>query len=240
MSGIIKYAFNKLAKRPETIVLNPQPLDPNQQSPNPTPMQSNHLTQGMAPTLAGMVKVFDTAPEAKGIFESHFGIDLQALAGLSPHELGSMTDMILQAKEFMQHLPTIEQHIADYIKAVTDYNTFIARSVKAGFSGIKEIDKSRLDIFLEMAGYKAHTEKLGRKSDNTIQQIERDRDNFISLSDFTLQTALEIKATALAKSKEQVEQRPVVAAEQAQQREIVNQRKQQIKDLITYGTRGKQ
>ena len=240
MSGIIKYAFNKLAKKPQTIVLNPQPLEPNQQSPNPTPTQSNHLTQGMAPSLAGMVKVFDTAPEAKGIFESHFGIDLQALAGLSPHELGSMTDMILQAKEFMQHLPTIEQHIADYIKAVTDYNTFIARSVKAGFSGIKEIDKSRLDIFLEMAGYKAHQEKLGRKSDNAVQQIEVDRDNFISLSDFTLQTALQIKATALAKSKEQVEQRPVVAAELAQQREIVNQRKQQIKDLIQYGTRGKQ
>lgn len=222
-------------------MLNPQPVQQQQPRQTPSsPVSSDHFTQGMAPSLAGLVKVFDTAPVAKGIFESHFGIDLQALAGLSPQELGKMTDMILQAKEFMSHLPTIEQHISDYIKSVTDYNTFIARTTKAGFTGIKEIDKSRLDIFLEMAGYKAHTEKLGRKSDNAVKQIEVDRDNFISLSDFTLQTALQIKATALAKSKEQVEQRPVVAAELAQQREIVNQRKQQIKDLIQYGTRGKQ
>jgi hypothetical protein len=239
MSAIVKYLFGKLAKKPQAIVLNPQPIH-SQSTQIQQPEQSNHLTGGMAPSLSTLVKVFDTAPEAKGIFENHFGIDLQALAGMSPQELGKMTDMILQAKEFMQHLPTIEQHINDYIKAVTDYNTFIARSVKAGFTGIKEIDKSRLDVFLEMAGYKAHTEKLGRKSDNAVKQIEADKDNFISLSDFTLQTALQIKATALAKAKEQVEQRPVVAAEQAEQREIVNRRKQEIKNLITYGTRGKQ
>jgi hypothetical protein len=238
MSAIVKYVFGKLTKKPQATLLNSQPIN-SQSSQIQQPEQSNHLTQGMAPSLSALVKVFDTAPEAKGIFESHFGIDLQALAGMSPQELGKMTDMILQAKEFMQHLPTIEQHITDYVKAVTDYNTFIARSTKAGFAGIKEIDKSRLDIFLEMAGYKAHTEKLGRKSDNAVKQIEADRDNYINLSDFTLQTALQIKATALAKAKEQVEQRPIVTAELAQQREIVNQRKQQVKDLITYGTRGR-
>jgi hypothetical protein len=230
MSAIVKYLSGAIAKKP--VVLKPQP----RQMPKPS---DNHLRQGIAPSLPGLVKVFDTAPEARGMFQEHFGIDLQALAGMSPEELGSMTDMILQAKEFMSYLPIIEQHVLDYVKAVVDYNGFVARVTKAGFAGIKEIDKGRLDIFLEMAGYKAHQEKLGRKADNKIVEIETDRDNYISLSDFTLETALKVKAAASAKAQQQVAERPVIALEQARIREIASQRTRQIKELIQYGSRGR-
>ncbi|MHC5829246.1 MAG: hypothetical protein ACYT04_78370, partial [Nostoc sp.] len=93
------------------------------------------MSQGLAPTLPGLVRVFDNAPEAAGLFQSHFGIDLQSLAGMSPEQLGQQTDMILQAKQFAEYLPLIEQNIKDYVKAVTDYNTFIARCVKDGARG---------------------------------------------------------------------------------------------------------
>jgi len=206
---------------------------------NATPIKSHHLSQGIAPNLPGLVRVFDNAPEAAGLFTSHFGIDLQSLAGMSPEELAAQTDMILQAKQFAEYLPLIEQHINDYIKAVTDYNTFIARAVKSGAKGIKEIDKAKLDVMLEWMGYKAHQEQLGRKSDNELIKLNAETENVIRLSDFSVDMALKIKATALNKSMEDAAQRPVLAAELAEQRSLVNQRKTHIKELIQYGTRGK-
>ncbi|WP_375494115.1 hypothetical protein [uncultured Nostoc sp.] len=208
--------------------------DPDPINVNPTPVQ-----QGLAPTLPGLVRVFDNAPEASGLFTSHFGIDLQSLAGMSPEELGAQTDIILQAKQFAEYIPIIEQHINDYIKAVTDYNTFVARSIKAGCKGIKEIDKAKLDVLLEWMGYKAHQEQLGRKTDNELIKLKTETDNYIALSDFNLDMALKIKAAALNKSIEEAQQRPILAAEQAAERNIINQRKTHIKELIQYGTRGK-
>jgi hypothetical protein len=206
---------------------------------NAKPVQSDHLSQGIAPNLPGLVRVFDNAPEAAGLFTSHFGIDLQSLAGMSPEQLGQQTDMILQAKQFAEYLPLIEQHINDYIKAVVDYNTFIARSIKAGAKGIKEIDKSKLDVMLEWFGYKAHQEQLGRKGDNELIKLKTETENVISLSDFNLDMALKMKAASLSKSMEDAAQRPILAAEQAEQRSLINQRKTHIKELIQYGTRGK-
>lgn len=211
--------------------------DPDTIDVNAVSVKSN--VQGIAPNLPGLVKVFENAPEAEGLFSSYFGINLSNLAGMSPEELAAQTDIILQAKQFAEYIPIIEQHINDYIKAVTDYNTFIARSIKAGCKGIKEIDKAKLDVLLEWMGYKAHTEQLGKKSDNEKTKIETDTANYISLSDFTLSMALEMKATALSKSMEQASYRPILAAEQAQQRQIVSDRKTHIKELIQYGTRGK-
>jgi hypothetical protein len=203
------------------------------------PVQSDHLSQGIAPNLPGLVRVFDNAPEAAGLFTSHFGIDLQSLAGMSPEELGAQTDIILQAKQFAEYIPIIEQHINDYIKAVTDYNTFIARSIKAGCKGIKEIDKAKLDVLLEWMGYKSHQEQIGRKTDNELIKLKAETDNYIMLSDFNLDMALRIKAAALNNSIMQAEQRPLFAVEQAQQRQLVSDRKQRVKELIQYGTRGK-
>jgi len=158
---------------------------------------------------------------------------------MSPEQLAQQTDMILQAKQFAEYLPLIEQHINDYIKAVTDYNTFIARAVKSGAKGIKEIDKAKLDVMLEWMGYKAHQEQLGRKSDNELIKLNAETENVIRLSDFSVDMALKIKATALNKSMEDAAQRPVLAAELAEARSLVNQRKTHIKELIQYGTRGK-
>ncbi|MEH1789677.1 MAG: hypothetical protein V7L23_30005 [Nostoc sp.] len=213
--------------------------EPNTVNINATPISSDHLSQALAPTLPSLVRVFDNAPEAAGLFQSHFGIDLQSLAGMSPEQLAQQTDMILQAKQFAEYLPIIEQHIADYIKAVTDYNTFIARSIKAGAKGIKEIDKAKLDVMLEWFGYKAHQEQLGRKQDNKLIELKTETENVISLSDFNLDMALKIKAASLTKSMQEALQRPILAAELAQQRSLVNQRKSHVKELIQYGTRGK-
>ncbi|WDD36054.1 hypothetical protein PQG02_32150 (plasmid) [Nostoc sp. UHCC 0926] len=211
--------------------------DPDAIDVNAVSVKSND--QGIAPNLPGLVKVFENAPEAEGLFSSYFGINLSNLAGMSPEELGAQTDMILQAKQFAEYIPIIEQHINDYIKAVTDYNTFIARSIKAGCKGIKEIDKAKLDVLLEWMGYKAHTEQLGRKSDNEKTKIENETENYIRLSDFNLDMALKMRATAVSNSIAIAEQRPLLAAEQAQQRQLVSDRKQRVKELIQYGTRGK-
>jgi hypothetical protein len=197
--------------------------------------------EGISPSLPGLVKVFENAPEAEGLFASHFGINLSQLAGMTPEELGKQTDIILQAKQFAEYLPIIEDHIKDYVQAVTDYNVFIANCIKAGAKGIKEIDKAKVDVMLEWFGYKAHQEQLGRKADNEKIKIKQETDNYITLSDFNLDMALKIKAAALQKSMDDAQQRPLLQAEQAKQKEIVKERKQAVKNLIQYGTadRGK-
>jgi hypothetical protein len=194
---------------------------------------------GIAPGLVPLVRVFDNAPEAEGLFASHFGINLSSLAGMSPEQLGQQTDMILQAKEFASYIPIIEPLINDYIKAVVDYNTFISRAIKAGAKGIKEIDKSKLDVMLEWFGYKQHQEQIGRKADNEKAKLEADTQNYIALSDFNLDMALKMKATSLQAQMEAAAQRPELAAQLAEERKIVNERKQQVKQLIQYGTGGK-
>lgn len=203
------------------------------------PVQSSHLSNALAPTLPGLVRVFDNAPEAEGLFASHFGINLSSLAGMTPEELGAQTDLILQAKQFAEYIPILEPLINDYIKAVVDYNTFIARAIKAGAKGIKEIDKSKLDVMLEWFGYKQHQEQLGRKGDNAKIQMQEDTKNFIALSDFNLDVALKMKAIALNQQIETAAQRPEIAARLADERRVVNERKQQVKQLIQLGTRGK-
>lgn len=213
--------------------------DPQTVNVHASPIKSEHLSQALAPTLPGLVRVFDNAPEAAGLFESHFGINLQSLAGMSPEQLGQQTDMILQAKQFAEYLPLIEQNIKDYVKAVTDYNTFIARCVKDGAKGIKEIDKAKLDVMLEWFGYKAHQEQLGRKQDNKLIELKTETENVISLSDFTTDMALKMKAAALNNQIHLEQQRPELAARQGEIRLATNQRKQEIKRLIQYGTRGK-
>jgi hypothetical protein len=194
---------------------------------------------GLAPGLVPLVRVFDNAPEAQGLFQSHYGINLSSLAGMSPEQLAQQTDMILQAKQFAEYIPILEPLINDYIKAVVDYNTFISRAMKVGAKGIKEIDKAKLDVMLEWFGYKQHQEQLGRKGDNAKIQMQAETDNFIALSDFNLNVALKMKAAALQNSMEAAAQRPELVAEQAEQRRLINERKTHIKGLIQYGSRGK-
>lgn len=202
---------------------------------NAEPVNEN----GLAPGLVPLVRVFDNAPEAEGLFASHFGINLSSIAGMSPEQLAQQTDMILQAKQFQEYLPVIEQHIKDYVRAVVDYNTFIARCIKEGAKGIKEIDKAKLDVMLEWFGYKQHQEQLGRKGDNAKIQMQAETQNYILLSDFNLDVALKMKAAALQNSMEQAAQRPELAAELAADRKVVNERKTHIKQLIQHGSRGK-
>lgn len=194
---------------------------------------------GLAPGLVPLVRVFDNAPEAEGLFASHYGINLSSLAGMSPEQLAEQTDMILQAKQFAEYLPIIEQNIKDYVKAVVNYNTFIARCVKDGAKGIKEIDKAKLDVMLEWFGYKQHQEQLGRKGDNEKLKLQEETKNYIALSDFSLEAALKMKATALQNSMDAIAQRPELQAQQTEERRVVNERKQEVKRLIQFGTMGK-
>lgn len=210
-------------------------------NPEPQPQTIDAVaveSNGLAPSLPGLVRVFDNAPEAEGLFASHYGINLSQLAGMSPEQLAEQTDIILQAKQFAEYLPLIEQNIKDYVKAVTDYNTFIARCIKDGAKGIKEIDKAKLDVMLEWFGYKQHQEQLGRKGDNAKIQMQEETKNSIALSDFNLDTALKMKAAALQAQMETAAQRPELQAQQAEERRLVNERKQHVKQLIQFGTRG--
>jgi hypothetical protein len=232
VANLIKYVGAALAPKPKAIVLQPKVEKHSQ------PNQTEYLKNGIAPSLA-ITKVFDTAPEMRGLFENYFGFDPANFAMMTPEMLGQFTDMVNQAKFFDEMLPTIEQHIKDYITAKVNHDKFLANCIKSGAAGMKSIDEATLQVFLEHKGYHLNREKLGRKADNETIKMEAERDNTFLKEDFTLQTALQIKGAGLAKSLEQVEQRPIFAAEQAQQRQIVSDRKQRVKELIRYGTRGK-
>jgi len=212
-------------------------LQPNQET-HSQPNQTEYLKNGIAPSLA-ITKVFDTAPEMRGLFENYFGFDPANFAMMTPEMLGQFTDMVNQAKFFDEMLPTIEQHIKDYITAKVNHDKFLANCIKSGAAGMKSIDEATLQVFLEHKGYHLNREKLGRKADNETIKMEAERDNAILQGDFSLQTSLQVAALKLSKSLEQIEQRPEIASLQAQERQLVQGRKQHIKNLIIYGTAGK-
>jgi len=234
--NLIKYVKTALVRKPKVTVLQPKAVEVKTHHSQPN--QTEYLKNGIAPSLS-ITKVFDSAPEMRGLFENYYGFDPANFAMMTPEMLGQFTDVVNQAKFFDEMLPTIEQHIKDYITAKVNHDKFVANCIKSGAAGMKSIDEATLQVFLEHKGYRLNHEKLGRKADNETIRMEADRDNFFQQADFTLQTALQIKAAGLSKSLENIEQRPILAAEQAQQRQITSDRKQQVKNLIQYGTRGK-
>jgi hypothetical protein len=205
---------------------------------NATPIKSDHLSQALAPHLA-LTKVFDNAPEMRGLFQDYYGFDIGNFAMMSPEQLGEFADMVNQAKMFDEMLPIIEQHVKDYITAKVNHDKFIANCIKSGASGMKSIDESTLQVLLEHKGYQLNRERLGRKGDNKIIEMEASRDDAIHLDDYTLEAALKVAALKLNNSTMQIDQRPGIAAQQAEQRKLVSDRKLEVKNLIQFGARGK-
>lgn len=97
------------------ITLSPQR---SRQEPKAIPIDAkpvnNHLNSAIAPSLVP-TKVFDTAPEMRGLFENYFGFDIGNIANMSPQQIGELVDMINQARQFDEMLPIIKKHIQDYI-----------------------------------------------------------------------------------------------------------------------------
>ena len=202
------------------------------------PVQSDHLSQALAPHLA-ITKVFDNAPEMRGLFQDYYGFDVGNFAMMSPEQLGEFADMVNQAKMFDEMLPIIEQHVKDYISAKVNHDKFIANCIKSGASGMKSIDESTLQVLLEHKGYQLNRERLGRKADNETIKMEAERDTAISLLDYNLDTALKVAALKFDASIAQAEQRPILAAEQAQAKKLISDRKVELRNLIQNGTRGR-
>lgn len=236
MANLIKYVKTALVRKQKVTGLQPKAVEAKTHHSQPN--QTEYLKSGIAPNLA-ITKVFDSAPEMRGLFENYFGFDPANFAMMTPEMLGQFTDMVNQAKFFDEMLPTIEQHIKDYITAKVNHDKFLANCIKSGAAGMKSIDEATLQVFLEHKGYHLNREKLGRKADNETIKMETERDNAILQGDFSLQTSLQVAALKLSKSLEQIEQRPEIASLQAQERQLVTQRKQHVKNLIIYGTAGK-
>ncbi|MHC5897193.1 hypothetical protein [Nostoc sp.] len=158
----------------------------------------------IAPSVAGLIKSFDSAPEMQGLLNSYFGIGdfLAELPGMTPNQVAQMADQLDQLNILLDNLPAIEQNLRSYIEGVVKYHEFVNRCVKEGVSGIKKVDQSVLDIFIAHKGYLGDQKKLAADSSTSVAQIDNEVDNYVSLQEHKLQEALKRAAKKLKAEKE--------------------------------------
>jgi hypothetical protein len=158
----------------------------------------------IAPSVAGLVKSFDSAPEMKGLLNSYFGIGdfLAGLPGMTPNEVAQMADQLDQLNILLDNLPAIEQNLRSYIEGVVKYHEFVNRCVKEGVAGIKKVDQSVLDIFIAHKGYLGDQKKLAADSSTSVAQIDNEVDNYVDLQEHKLQAALKRAAKKLKADKD--------------------------------------
>ncbi|WP_100899085.1 hypothetical protein [Nostoc flagelliforme] len=158
----------------------------------------------IAPSVAGLVKSFDSTPEMKGLLNSYFGIGdfLAELPGMTPNQVAQMADQLDQLNILLDNLPAIEQNLRSYIEGVVKYHEFVNRCVKEGVSGIKKVDQSVLDIFIAHKGYLGDQKKLAADSSTAVAQIDNEVENYVDLQEHKLQAALKRAAKKLKADKE--------------------------------------
>lgn len=171
---------------------------------SPTDKGTDRTNIPVAPSLAPLIKSFNSAPEMKGLLNSYFGIgDFVAnLPNMTPGEIGLMADQLDQLNFLLDNLPAIEQNLRSYIDGVVKYHEFVNRCVKEGVAGMNKIDKSTLDVFLSHQGYLGDQKKLAADSRTQVEQINKDTDNYIELQGHKLAEALKRAAKKLKADKE--------------------------------------
>lgn len=201
------------------------------------PSQTTNPPQSVAASLKGRLKTFNNAPQVHQLLKTYYGIDFEQLPAFTPEEFAALADRAEQAKFFSENLDKIEEHIKTYIKGVIDYNEFVSRCVRVGVAGIKKIDKTTLNTFLEWKGYEAHTKKLASDSDVEQRLLEQDLANYQDLAEYTLNAALQKMAARLAKAKQDIDARPDEEALRQHEQALYTWERNRSKQLINYGTR---
>lgn len=160
----------------------------------------------IAPSVTGLIKSFDSAPEMKGLLNNYFGIGdfLTTLPGMTPNEVAQMADQLDQLNFLLDNLPAIEQNLTSYISGIVKYHEFVNRCVKQGVAGIEKVDQSVLDIFVAHKGLQGNQKKLAAESRTAVAQIETEVSNHIDLQEHKLQEALKRAAKKLKAEKDKV------------------------------------
>ncbi len=193
----------------------------------------------IAPSVTGLIKSFDSAPEMKGLLNSYFGIGdfVAGLPGMTPGEVGQMADQLDQLNFLLDNLPAIEQNLRSYIDGVVKYHEFVGRCVKEGVAGMNKIDKSTLDIFLAHQGHLGEQKKLAADSRTQVEQISKETENYVELQDHKLSEALKRAAKKLKADKEK---ETVKAESQPNEKPVemvaVLDTRARLKRLMQYGT----
>jgi hypothetical protein len=194
----------------------------------------------IAPALVGKVKVFDDAPDMESLFNSYYGFDPAAFAGMSVDEIAAFVDSVEEIKFLVKNLEKLEEHVKDYINGVVEYNQFVARCLKAGATGMEKIDQATLDTFLAWKGWQTNTKKLAKKSDVSVRLLDQELADCEDLEEYDLEISLKVMANKLKRKKETLASKPddEEANSLAQQQTALERRR--IQNLINYGTKKNQ
>ncbi|MFN6474368.1 MAG: hypothetical protein RMY36_032445 [Nostoc sp. SerVER01] len=187
----VEGAFSSMADS----VRNPQ---------NPTDKSTDSANLPIAPSVGGLIKSFNSAPEMQTLLNEYFGIGdyLTALPGMTPNEIAQLADKLDQLNFLLDNLPAIEQNVINYVQGVVKYHEFVERCVKEGVAGINKVEQSVLDIFLAHKGLLGERQKREADSKSEVQLIENGVKTYIELQDHKLQIALKRAAKKLQADKE--------------------------------------
>jgi hypothetical protein len=173
-------------------------------APDTSKSTTDRANTPIAPSVTGLIKSFDSAPEMQGLLNSYFGIGdfLTTLPGMTPNEIGQMADQLDQLNFLLDNLPAIEQNLTSYISGIVKYHEFVNRCVKQGVAGIEKVDQSVVDIFVAHKDILGNQKKLAAESRTAVEQIDNEVGNHIELQEHKLQAALKRAAKKLKADKD--------------------------------------
>lgn len=185
---------------------------------------------------AGGIRALSLDPEAAGLIQSYYGIDLASIPNLDENQMREFVDYLRQAEWMDDHLPKLEEHIKKYIDRQVTFNQFIVTVTKAGITGAEKIEKGKFETWLAAKGYFAENQKLGKDSDIAQQKLDRGVSDYFEFEEYNLEASFRVMAAKLAAQKAEVDARPDKANAQQEVNQQKKEHKERIKNLISYGS----
>lgn len=183
------------------------------------------------------IKALSLPPDAAGLLQSYYAIDLASIPAMSPEDLGDLVSFLRQAEWMDEHLPKLKEHFTKYINRQVNFNQFVSEVTKAGLKGAETIDKAGLDAYLAVKGYTNNTQKLSHKASVEHSRLDEELANYVDLEEYSLNASLKAMAYKLASQKREIDLRPEKAEESEQKRLAIKAEKDRIRELLTYGTK---
>lgn len=177
-------------------------------------------------------------PDLAGVAKQYFGIDLTAIASASDEELAVYADRARAAKELQEVLPILKKHFSQLIEAQTDYEQFLSDVQKDVTSAAKRIDKNILDAWLLGQGYQDHVHLMGQKAHNGRLLQEGEKRSAFNLENLDFNVALQMVARRQQSRMKEINDKIPQAEKRDQMAQQLKEKRQQRKDLLTYGTAG--
>jgi hypothetical protein len=152
--------------------------------------------------IGSNLKVFDTSPGMQKMFQGYFGFDIGNLGNFSIEDFKKLAKSAEEARQFEKYKDVILKNIQDYISGVVTFNQLVAQCAKDGAEGMKKIDQSTFDTWLAYQGYQQNAAQLSKKVQTQQQRFNRDREDFNSYEEFTLEKYLENAAYKMQRKKQ--------------------------------------